>query len=301
MPNSSIPPYGEMRSGSILRARQSEGLSIAPSPLSVANASRRAGPSILSFSEGHHRYFEVVPAVTEEYRRENYRLRHQVYCRDLGWEPVRDDGMESDDFDAHSLHCLIRSVSANLYLGCARIVLAHPDDRRRALPFENACAGTLDRSQINPAQYDRSKIAEVSRVAVLGHYRRRKEDQETPFTLRDKFADGERLRLPYLPLGLYLGLIAIARKNGIETLFVLTEPRLAASITRLGVNVKPIGGAIEHRGVRIPHVMCVEDIIDGMNPYLRRFYDSISDEISAAIASSNVVGGPGSAPARQFA
>lgn len=242
-----------------------------------------SGLTTLSFSEGYKKYFEVIPALTEALKRENYHLRHEVYCRDLGFEPERSDEIEVDEYDSHSLHCLIRAVSSQIYVGCARIVLADPEDIRRPLPFEEACASTLDRSIIDPARCDRRKIAEISRLAVLGRYRRRRGETNKPFSLDDNLGEGERLRLPYLTLGLYLGLIALARHQGIETLFVLTEPRLAAGISRLGVDVQQIGGPIEHRGMRIPSMMNVKRIIKGMNPYVRPFFNVISAEIEAGM------------------
>ena len=65
--------------------------------------------TVLSFSDGYKKYFEVVPAISEELKRHNFRLRHEVYCRDLGFEPENAEGIEHDRFDRHSAHCLIRS------------------------------------------------------------------------------------------------------------------------------------------------------------------------------------------------
>ena len=52
-------------------------------------------------------------------------------------------------------------------------------------------------------------------------------------------------------------MIAQARHHGIETLFMLTERRLAKQLSRLGVNVHKIGAPIEHRGIRYPSMMSV--------------------------------------------
>ena len=38
----------------------------------------------LTMSQGYRRFFKVVPALTDELRAENYRIRHEVYCRELG-------------------------------------------------------------------------------------------------------------------------------------------------------------------------------------------------------------------------
>ena len=54
------------------------------------------------------------------------------------------------------------------------------------------------------------------------------------------FGTAERPRFPYLTVGLYLGTIALAREHDIKTLFVLTEPKLARHLARLGVVVRQI-------------------------------------------------------------
>ena len=235
--------------------------------------------SVLSFSEGYRQYFEVVPATTEALRRQNYCLRHEVYCRDLGFEPVREDGLESDSYDRHSLHCLIRALASGSYVGCARIVLCDPQNPSAPLPFETACADTIDRQLIDPSQLDRHRIAEISRLAILGRYRRRKGEATRPFALETHAEEGRQLRLPYLPVALYLALLALARQRGIETLFVLTEPRLASSINRLGGELRPIGSPIKHRGLRIPSMLNVMSTISGMNTYVRSFFEMIAEEI----------------------
>lgn len=237
--------------------------------------------SVLGFSEGYRQYFEVVPAVTEALKRQNFRLRHEVYCRDLSYEPLRADGLESDAYDEHSRHCLIRALASGTFIGCARIVLCNPQDPTLPLPFEAACVTTLNRGIIDPAKLDRTKIAEISRLAILGRYRRRKGEATRPFALETHADEGSQLRLPYLPVALYLALLALSRQEGIETLFVLTESRLASSINRLGGKLIPVGSPIEHRGTRLPSMMNVDATIAGMNDYVRAFFDMISAEIAS--------------------
>lgn len=49
---------------------------------------------------GFEHRFVLVPAFDEPARAEVLRLRHQVYCQNLQWEPSHTDGMEHDAFDA---------------------------------------------------------------------------------------------------------------------------------------------------------------------------------------------------------
>src|SRR4051812_21092633 len=101
---------------------------------------------IKNLGASFRRYFEIVPALSEELREQAFRIRHEVYCEELGFEAVSPLRRESDQYDEHSLHCLIRSLKSGEYVGCTRLVLCNPAAPQEALPFETTCAGTLDRS-----------------------------------------------------------------------------------------------------------------------------------------------------------
>lgn len=241
--------------------------------------------SQLNLGTGFRRYFQICAATTPAIRDEVYRIRHEVYCEELHFEPVRADGLEQDAYDAHSLHCLMqtRAIPADL-VGCVRLVLADPDDPNRLLPFEQLCADTLDRSIVDPLKLPRTRIAEVSRLAVRHHYRRRRgeEAEAAPIHPRD-FASRGQPRFPYIPIGLYLGAVALAHRSEIDTIFVLTEPRLAKHFSHLGVKVQQIGGPVEHRGIRIPSLMDVPSIIANMRLLLRPMWRVVLEEIDTSL------------------
>jgi len=239
---------------------------------------------LMNLGEGFKKYFEIVPALTDELRSEVFRIRHSVYCEELGWEPVRPDKQEKDAYDEHSLHCLIRSVSAGDYVGCTRLVLSPPGNLHHPLPFEKSCADTLDRSIVDPRKLPRHTIAEFSRLAVVARYRRRKGEDKTAIAISDdSFGSKDQPRFPYLLVGLYLGTIELAALHGIDTLFVLTEPRLASHLAKLGVRIQQIGGPVEHRGTRVPSMMRVTSIISGLNFIVRPLYRVISEEVNKAV------------------
>ena len=155
-----------------------------------------------------------------------------------------------------------------------------PRVERRAVEF--FCAGLVD-----PARLPRERVAEVSRLAVVSAYRRRKSDQATAGTISpDDFGSPERPRFPYVTVGLYLGMIAQAQRFGIDTLFVLTEPRLARHLSLLGVQIKRIGGPVEHRGRRVPSMMSVPGIVSGFGPFVRPLYEQIAGEVTAGYGSA---------------
>jgi N-acyl amino acid synthase of PEP-CTERM/exosortase system len=238
-------------------------------------------PDVFNLGKAFVQYFEIVPALSDALRDEVYRIRHQVYCEELAFEPVRPDRREYDEYDTHSLHLLIRSVKVGQFVGCTRIVRPRPAEPGYPLPFEKTCARTLDRSIADPATLPRDTIAEISRLAVISQFRRRKEDEKSPLTMSEKdFGTVAQPRFPYIPVGLYLGTIELARLNGIETLFVLTEPRLANHFRKFGVNIQTIGGGVEHRGQRIPSMMKTRGVLDNLWAVFRPLYRTIAEQVA---------------------
>jgi len=242
---------------------------------------------LLDLGQSFRRYFTIVPALTDELRRQAFRIRHQVYCEELAYERVRADGLETDGYDAQSLHCLIRSLKTGTYVGCARLVLPRRADPLHPLPFERICADTLDRSTVDPRSLPRHSIAEVSRLAVVSAYRARRGERTmlAPLTT-ESFGTVSRPRFPYIICGLYLGIIELAALHGIENLFVLTEARLVHQLARLGVTLTQIGTAVEHRGMRVPSVLRVSSIVAGLNFVVRPLYQVIAQQVREAFSHS---------------
>jgi N-acyl amino acid synthase of PEP-CTERM/exosortase system len=240
-------------------------------------------PQFLNLGTGFRKYFETLPALDDDLRNAAYRIRHSVYCEELGYEPSRPDELETDEFDRHSVHCLLRGAASREMIGCVRLVLADPEDPAAPFPFERLCAATVDRSIVDIGRIDRAKTAEVSRLAVVAHYRRRKGERAVSIGLDEgDFGTPDRPRFPYIAAGLYLGMIAQAHHHGIETLFMLTERRLARQLTRLGVKLTQIGPAIEHRGLRYPSMMSTQEVIDGLNFFVRPLFATIAAEMETA-------------------
>jgi N-acyl amino acid synthase of PEP-CTERM/exosortase system len=244
-------------------------------------------PEIFNLGKAFQQYFEIVPAYTDALKEEVYRLRHQVYCEELKWEAVRPDRREHDEYDPHSLHVLIRSVKVGEFMGCTRLVLSRPEDPGYSLPFERACAATLDRSVVDPARLPRATIGEFGRLAVLRRFRNRKGEGNSATGMIQTFNTLTRPRFPYILAGLYLGTIELARLHNVDTLFILTEPRLVAHLRRLGVKIKTIGGPIEHRGQRIPSMLSVSDIIGNLGFIVRPLYQTVAAEIARGQADSS--------------
>jgi N-acyl amino acid synthase of PEP-CTERM/exosortase system len=230
------------------------------------------------------KHFELVLAESPQLQDDVFRIRHQVYCEDLGYESVTADGRERDEYDRHSKHLLLRTAGGGVPVGCTRLILPRPEQPSSPLPFERACAATIDRRLIDPAALPRDSIAEVSRLAVVREFRRRKgEELSKDGAAAIDYGTPTQPRFPHIQLGLYLGAIALAHRLGIKIIFFLTEPRLAAHFEKLGFPVQQIGEPIEHRGIRVPSMSRVDATVAGLQPYMRPIYRVVAGAIDTGL------------------
>jgi N-acyl amino acid synthase of PEP-CTERM/exosortase system len=222
--------------------------------------------------------YEIIPAFSDTLKDEAYRIRHEVYCEELAYEPRREDRREYDEYDAHSLHLLLRNAQLDEYLACARIVRTRPEDPYYPLPFEKACAATLDRSIVDPAKLPRSGIGEISRLAVLARFRRWKGEENHASGAARSYDSPRQGPSPGVLAGFYRSTIEFAHLNGIDNLFVLTEERLARYLRMLGFTVQTIGAPIEHRGQRLPSMISYADssVPVAVEPPLQKLYLNIA-------------------------
>lgn len=235
-------------------------------------------PEIFTLGSSFKKYFEIVPAYSDALKNEVFRIRHQVFCEDLKFEPERQNKLEMDNYDSHSLHLLIRMIKTNEFIGCTRIILTQPSNISYPLPFEKTCAATLDHSFMETIP--RKSIGEVSRLAVISRFRRRKGDVKGPFSISNEdYGTTDQPRFPYIPISLYMGTIDLARMHDVNHLFMLTEPRLASHFQRLGANLQIIGSPTNHRGKRIPSMLIVDETINNMRLIFRPLYRTIVADI----------------------
>ena len=245
-------------------------------------------PNSKDLGQTFRQLFELTPALDDDSLDQVFRIRHDVYCRDLGWEPIRADGRESDEFDRHSLHCLLRRRSTGESVGCTRLILARPENPSFPLPFESSCRDVLNRGgPEDPQRTPRHTMGEVSRLSVVSTFRQRKHEAQTDalVTEEDFGGHGPITRFPFIPVSLYLGAAAMARRAGIEHVFVLTEPRLASHFARIGFDIHPVGGPIEHRGTRVPSVLSSSRVVAGLRPLIRPIYGVIEESVNSSFDS----------------
>jgi len=167
------------------------------------------------------------------------------------------------------------------------MVLAQPEDVDAPLPFEILCRDTIDRSIIDPARLDRTHIGEISRLAVRSRYRRRRGEEHVSVGIGEEdFGSNDNPRFPYIPIGLYLAATALAKHLNIEWVFVLTEPRLASHLGKLGLEITQIGPPVEHRGARVPSMFNTERTLKSMRALIRPIWGVVEEGIERSLENS---------------
>jgi N-acyl amino acid synthase of PEP-CTERM/exosortase system len=230
--------------------------------------------------------FRVISAFSREMREEVFHLRHRIFCEELTWFERRPDGREIDEYDDRSSLLLLRHAHTNEPVGCVRLVKTRATASSFPLPFENICGDLLDKTAFDPASVPRHTLGEASRLGVLQTFRKRKGEESAPdpvpnHAFETDVGSGNNRQFPYILISLYLGTIALAVRDGIEHLVSVTEPRLVAHLSDMGVPIRVIGSPVQYKGLRVPGVMSVPRVIDALNPFVRKLYEQIVQDVAS--------------------
>jgi N-acyl amino acid synthase of PEP-CTERM/exosortase system len=190
-------------------------------------------------------YFRAVSADTRELIDKAFALRYQVYCLERQFEDPSQQprGLETDEFDRHSVHSLVFHRPQQEPIGTARLIL--PQARPNSLPIQDL----LKKTGMNASNYfPNHAVAEVSRFAISKEFRRRKvEAGAIPE------AEAKRERHGNLPcLGLIQMLLRQSVELGIEYWGAVMEPQLLRMLALMGIRFQPIGPLVSYHGLRQP-------------------------------------------------
>ncbi len=228
-------------------------------------------------------YLGPMIAVTTEQKEHVFRIRHNVYCEELNFENIRDNGLETDEFDDFSQYCLIHHNSSNRFAGTVRLVT--PSNEGELLPIEKYCLDSITNNELDPRKFDRNEVCEISRLAVPHEFRRRQMDQfagaATGAINTKTYSENELRCFPFIAIGLYFSAAALAMKQGIKHAYVMMEPRLARSMRFIGIKFEQIGPVIDYHGRRAPYYINQELLLKNLTPgfavMLKHIQKSIQD------------------------
>lgn len=239
----------------------------------------------LSLTDLFQAHFDIVPADQEHLLDKVYRIRHQVYCEELGFEPHRTNQLEHDEFDKSAIHCLLLHKPSQTYVGCVRLVLADSRAPELGFPFEQVC-GSSPRWAFD--RVGRKSYGEISRLAITANFRRPRNwagalDGVHP--LLDAQDEEARRLFPSIAVGLYLAVAAMGLNHGLDGVFAMMEPKLARQLSRFGIFCEQAGDAVEHRGTRVPYFISSHSLLGNLKLECRTLLGKIQGCLSMPQAS----------------
>lgn len=185
---------------------------------------------LINATAAFRREFVVTIAQHPDEIEEAFRLRHQVYCLERGFEEATPAGIEQDEFDRYARHVIARDRRTGEVVGTVRLILPrHGVNHRDSMPVRRLCDPALLHS------LPLSTTAEVSRFAISRE--RRDSKSESAGLLR---------------LGLVQGSVRVSRDLGLTHWCAVMERSLLRLMRSTAVRFAPIGPPVEYHGLRQP-------------------------------------------------
>lgn len=232
-------------------------------------------------AEEFTKYFELEFVSNARKQMESFKIRYDVYCKELNWEPLNNTELESDEYDKYSYYCLLKHKASGTYAGTIRLIIPPVNEPRKSLAIESHGLESIKDKNMWPDKCEIGTYSEISRLAVTEQFRRRPGEKNTSFSFKDidPFSEEERRNFPNIAMGLYLGGIAVASLCRHERMYVMVEPRLKKRLERFGLPFQQIGDEIEFRGARAIFYLPSEDFTRHLPPQVLSLYEIIKQGI----------------------
>lgn len=235
------------------------------------------------------RYFDVLYAGTEELKKAVFKIRYDVFCEELQLEKGCPKDIERDEFDSYSHHFLLRHKPTEEYAGTVRFVIPPPDKLHLVLPFEKFCAHSIDSSIVDISKLRHGSYGEVSRLAVPARFRKRAGEAGRPYIIDSHKQNGgaqDQRLFPYISVGLYLTSAALFVLRQLDYAFVMAEPRLARSMSRIGIRFEKAGKVIEYHGRRAPFYITQSILKNNLKPEIMELFDYLKNEVEVQLVNT---------------
>ena len=202
-------------------------------------------------------FFEVLPAKTRAILEETHRIRYQIYCMEHAYEDPAENpgGLESDPYDAHSAHCLLRHRGTGWPAGTVRLILPLEDKLEASFPIQEVCGERISHLPL-------ATTAEVSRFSIAKTFRRRRGDGSYPGNFQPlEWQEDARRVIPNMMLGLVTAALRMSQENGITHWCNTMEPALIRMLSRQSLYFDKVGAPIEFHGKRQPCAIAIADFV----------------------------------------
>ena len=188
-----------------------------------------------------------------------FRLRYQVYCKECGFLKEEDchEGIERDRYDPYSVHFVAEDAVG--IVGTVRLVMDSPV----GFPFEAHCKGNLT---LNTHDLPRKEYAEISRLVISRHYRRRAGgglfyalDFHDDASASD-LSDIDKCVVTPITFGIYREMYRECKRRGITHWFAIMEISLWKLLCMHGFAFRPIGEEFNLYGKVRPYMANIAEL-----------------------------------------
>jgi N-acyl amino acid synthase of PEP-CTERM/exosortase system len=227
-------------------------------------------------------YFEVITADSPELLEEAFRLRYAVMCiekrlpgADVSHFP---DGMETDDYDRHSHHILLKHRPSGSFIGGARLIFPDPSNPGKPFPVEQHTQ--MDSALIDTGKLSRPHTVEISRFIVLSEFSRRREERRrsVPWADNEDREPKSRRRFPHPMLAIVVGILRLGVRQGITHWFTAMEPALNRLLGLYGLHLDPVGPLVDYHGPRRPYYAEISKVLDRLHTNNRPIWELVTDQ-----------------------
>lgn len=247
-----------------------------------------------NFFKSFNDNFSFSVAITESEKKRIYKLRHEVYCQEIGYHPpqLNEQKIESDQHDSHSIHCLIEHRRSGLAAGCLRLVLPapHTEGKIKRLPLQDFGEKTLPHEVLHPAKLPYGSICEISRFAIARAFRHKAINHETlPQSSFDyEFTASDRKTFPLIVIALFLATYALVGLMKKRHVFAMMEPRLPRLLAMSGFKFTKIGETVEMHGKRnafyIDHSKAEKEMNEELTPFYLHIRKTLEPQLKELLA-----------------
>lgn len=229
-------------------------------------------------------FFTPIYARNEEDIKGAHKIRHDVFCEELQLFKVEETEFESDPYDDYAKQCVIKHQGTNAYAGTVRMIM--PATLEQTLPIEKIATNYITKKEYLPSNFKREEVCEISRIAIHKSFRRREMDKfegaATGAINEHTYSELELRCFPLLAVGLYMSTAAACMLEGKKHAFFMVEPRLAKSMTHIGIKLIKIGDEFEYVGTRAPYYINNEDFIAHLSPAFKNMMNAFTKIMSKA-------------------
>jgi N-acyl-L-homoserine lactone synthetase len=181
--------------------------------------------------------FKIEIADSPQQLREVFRLRHQVYCVERTWLAGAGD-QETDEYDSHSRHVLLRHASDGGVVGTVRIVAPDPANLADSFPMQHVCEPSL------LSGLPLATTGEISR-----------------FALSKQRIEG-RADLILLRLALLRGVVQVSSEMGLTHWLAVMERSLIRLHQTNEIYFDQVGPLVSYHGIRQPTTGVIARVLE---------------------------------------